>query len=416
MRRTVTHIREYFAAAIVSAAFAISAPAMAQTVETGNTFASSDLLVQTLVADDRQEVDAALATLNTELAAAQGELATAGTAFAAAQETLTSASTALADSRATIDALKTELATTETVLATSTADLAAAKTELVTLQGQLTALPETDPTRATLITQIGALQTSIDTTLQPKVTELEGTLATITTQVGQLQATVDANALTVSTAQTDAAAAKAKLDSAQASVDDTQGKIDAAISSFNAEVAQIATVVDGLTDDQVQRINQKLNAAIKRGLIVNIDAEQLQAVLVGDFSKQQIDNFVKAFVEQARLLKKANKLMELAEKTGNDKFLVNAERARQQATLTMTKRFAKIERIAAKEAKETAKEAAKEAKDAAKEAAKEAKDAAKEAAKEAKDAAKEAAKEAKDAAKEAKDAAKAAAKEAKKNG
>ena len=74
-------------------------------------------------------------------------------------------------------------------------------------------------------------------------------------------------------------------------------------------------------------------------------------MLVGDFSKQQIDNFVKAFVEQAQLLKKANKLMELAEKTGNDKFLVNAERARQQATLKMTKRFAKIERIAAKEAK-----------------------------------------------------------------
>ena len=262
----MTRIGEYFAAAIVSAAFAISAPAMAQTVETGNTFASSDLLMQTFVADDRQEVDVALATLNTELAAAQGELATAGTAFAAAQETLTSSSTALADSRATIDALKTELATTETVFATSTADLAAAKTELVTLQGQLTALPETDPTRATLITQIGALQTSIDTTLQPKVTELEGTLATITTQVGQLQATVDANTLTVSTAQTDAAAAKAKLDSAQASVDGTQGKIDAAISSFNAEVAQTATVVDGLTDDQVRRINQKLNAAIKRGL------------------------------------------------------------------------------------------------------------------------------------------------------
>ena len=127
-----------------------------------------------------------------------------------------------------------------------------------------------------------------------------------------------------------------------------RGKIDAAISSFNAEVAQITAVVDGLSDDQVRRINQRLNAAIERGLIVNIDAEQLQAVLVSDFSKQQIDIFVKAFVEQAKMLKKANKLMELAEKTGNDKFLVNAERARQQAALKMTKRFAKVERIAAK--------------------------------------------------------------------
>jgi len=154
-------------------------------------------------------------------------------------------------------------------------------------------------------------------------------------------------------------------------------------------------------------MNRSLNNAAEGKLMLDIDADDLQRVIDGNFNKQQINAFTQSFEQEARFLTKADKFTAQYAETGEGHFLDKASSMEQKGALQKAKFDARIERFSGQpiaEAKSQAKKTAKEAAQAA------AKDSAKTVAKgEAKKAAKAAAK---DVAKEtAKNAAKKAAKE-----
>ena len=195
--------------------------------------------------------------------------------------------------------------------------------------------------------------------------------------------------------------AEQELVAAEQAVEDADGAAAAA----DAEVEGTAELVGELTEEQLFALNRSLNNAADGKLLVNIDMEDLQRVLDGDYNKLQINAFTQAFEQEARFDLKADKFTAKYEETENEKFLEHATRMEEKGADQKTKFEAKIDRFsdndvkghAATEAKQTAKNEAKQAaKGAAKnEAKRAAKNEAKQAAKNAaKDAAKGAAKRA----------------------
>ena len=112
--------------------------------------------------------------------------------------------------------------------------------------------------------------------------------------------------------------AQTAVDAAQSGVDSVQAEIDTAQQSFDAERAAVETLVDELSAEQLFALNRSLNNAVSSDLLLNFGAEQLAAIIDGDFNKQQIYFLTKAFESEAKFLR-------LAEETGNDRFLAKAE-------------------------------------------------------------------------------------------
>lgn len=280
--------------------------------------------------------------------------------------------TAMTDDQAELDVAQAAAASAQAALDAANADLSA-------IQDQIAGLSADDPSLTDLQAQADALQDKIDNELSTALSEAQGELSE--TQAG-----------------------------------------------FDAEQALLASEVDNLSGDQLFAFNRSLNNAVAQGLIVDLDAEDLQAAIDGDYDKHQINALTKALEEEAKFLSRADMFEQKAADTGDVKFLEKADKMRDRAEERKEHFLAKIEddhdsdhddaqaakdaRDAAKAANEAARETAKEQREIAREAAKDAQEAAKEAAKEAREAAKEAAKEAQEAAREAaKDAAKMAAKD-----
>ena len=185
---------------------------------------------------------------------------------------------------------------------------------------------------------------------------------------------------------------------------------------IEGEIAATEELVGQLTEEQIFALNRSLNSAADGKLLVDIDAEDLQLVLDGNYNNLQINAFTQAYLQEARFQLKSDRFTSKYEETGNEKFLDQAARMEDRGASQKSKFEAKIDRFNNSPSTEAAQLAKQEAKSAAKSTAKEtAKGAAKGAAKQAaKQAAKGAAKQAaKGAAKQAaKGAAKQAAKQA----
>ena len=349
----------------------VISPAFADEGADTQKFDDTELLITTLTADD-QEALAAAAIEAEATAQAAVDAATADAAAQAAADADTAEASAVDADLGAQAAVQADL---DAETAQVAADAAPTDEALAATAAELQEIAD--------LTDAVALQATAD------LTDAEA-----------LQATADltdAVALQVTADETDAVALQTTADTAAVELQVIQDDIDLT-----------ATLVGELSEEQIFSLNRSLNNAADGKLLVNIDAEDLQRVIDGNYNRLQINTFTQSFEQEARFLLKSDKFIAKAEETGDDKFLDHAARMEAKGADQKAKFDSKIERFALSPSTEAGKLAKQEAKSTAKAAAKgAAKGAAKSAAK---DAAKSAAKStAKDA---AKSAAKSAAKDA----
>lgn len=82
--------------------------------------------------------------------------------------------------------------------------------------------------------------------------------------------------------------------------------------------ARVDAFVANLSENQVFALNRSLNNAVQQHLALNYDLDLLERIVTDQYSKQQINALTKALEEEAKLLA-------LYERTGNEKFLKQAE-------------------------------------------------------------------------------------------
>lgn len=84
------------------------------------------------------------------------------------------------------------------------------------------------------------------------------------------------------------------------------------------DAARVDAFVANLSEEQVFALNRSLNNAVQQRLALNYDLELLERIVVDQYSKQQINALTKALEEEAKLLARY-------ERTGDEKFLRQAE-------------------------------------------------------------------------------------------
>jgi len=359
----MTSFRFLSVAAVGAALFAVPAvPALGQDATTGDPavttetttvapvrkFDDTALLTDTMMADEKAELEAVQAALDAataELKAAQDELAKVEADNATALQ-------AIKDAKDDVDAAQLKFDT-------ASQDLATAEAQLAALIAQRTA--------------------TVDPVLEGQIAAKQGEIATLTTA----KTTADTNLQTALATQTqvkaDNAGAVQALADAQGAVDGAKGKVDSAQSAYDsakgdvdAEKAKVEELIAKLSPEQLFALNRSLNNATKNPFGVDIDSEHLQMVLDGDYDRRQINALTKALESEA-------KFRYLAEKTGNDRFLEKAEREKAKFMANIERfdgsKLAKGQalRAAREDAEQTVKgQAGREAKAAAAQAAKEA--------------------------------------------
>lgn len=172
---------------------------------------------------------------------------------------------------------------------------------------------------------------------------------------------------------------------------EAQASLTEAQTAQESERIEIEELVDQLSDEQVFALNRSLNNTRHNRFGLVLDAGQLQVIIDGDYDKHQINAFTKALEEEHKFKALAEKFVDKTEATGNDKFLVHADRMLEKGLAKSERFLNKAERgssssplkassLAQERAqvgtKETARSASKniaklEAKAAAREAAKE---------------------------------------------
>lgn len=85
---------------------------------------------------------------------------------------------------------------------------------------------------------------------------------------------------------------------------------------INAE--RVDAFVANLSAEQVFALNRSLNNAVQQRLVLNYNLDLLERIVTDQYNKQQINALTKGLEEEAKLLR-------LYERTGNEKFLKQAE-------------------------------------------------------------------------------------------
>lgn len=108
------------------------------------------------------------------------------------------------------------------------------------------------------------------------------------------------------------------------------------------DAARVDAFVANLSEEQVFALNRSLNNAVQQRLALKYDLELLERIAVDQYSKQQINALTKALEEEAKLLARY-------ERTGDEKFLQQAE-ARKEKFLAKADGFSRdAARMATKE-------------------------------------------------------------------
>jgi hypothetical protein len=126
-------------------------------------------------------------------------------------------------------------------------------------------------------------------------------------------------------------------------VDQSETDVEEAEMNADTELTAITEQVDQLSDDQVRGLNQQLNNVVVKGVTVDIDSEDLQMVLDGDYNFQQINAFTKAFEEEAKFNRHAKKFEEKSEEEGGEKFLDQVDKMIERSDSQKEKFLAKID-------------------------------------------------------------------------
>lgn len=106
---------------------------------------------------------------------------------------------------------------------------------------------------------------------------------------------------------------------------------DGATTTAAIDAARVDTFVANLSTEQVFALNRSLNNAVQQRLALNYDLELLERIVTDKYGKQQINALTKGLEEEA-------KFQALYERTGNKKFLEQAESQKE-------KFLAKVDRL-----------------------------------------------------------------------
>lgn len=182
----------------------------------------------------------------------------------------------------------------EAQLAAAVAAYEHARTSLEALRAWLDAMPADDPNRADKLTEAASLQKVMDGPLADAV-----------------------------------ASAKAAWDAAQM--------------ALAQEQASVPTWRAALKDGQVFAFNRALNTAMAANLVVRLNAAEMQAAIDGSYGSRQIGFLVKALMEEARFLARAEAFHAKALETHESRYLEVAERMRRRAAEQKIKFLSRIQ-------------------------------------------------------------------------
>ena len=113
--------------------------------------------------------------------------------------------------------------------------------------------------------------------------------------------------------------------------DTTAGGTDTTPITPAIDAVRVEAFVANLSDAQVFALNRSLNNAVQQHLALNYDLDLLERIVTDQYSKQQINALTKALEEEAKFLA-------LYERTGNEKFLKQAD-ARKEKFLAKADRL-----------------------------------------------------------------------------
>lgn len=148
-------------------------------------------------------------------------------------------------------------------------------------------------------------------------------------------ATTDTTTVTTTTTATKAGSKFASRERLRNTLMAQLGKqeIDTTAEAEATDAARVDAFVANLSTEQVLALNRSLNNAVQQRLALNYDLDLLERIVTDQYSKQQINALTKALEEEAKLLA-------LYERTGNEKFLKQAE-ARKEKFLAKADRISR---------------------------------------------------------------------------
>jgi len=255
---------------------------------------------------------------------------------------------------------------TETLTLDEQEPLAEAQAELAVAEEALLAARELEATTASAAASAAEALATAEQELEAALAETPQNPDRIAAAEAEVGARTEASQIATDAANAAAAEAAAK----QIVFDERLGVVQA----IETEIAHTGELVGELSAKQVHDLNASLQNARKTGLLpLDLDAEQLQAILDGGYGTREIHALTNAYEQEARFDRLALRFAERFEATGRGHFQDQADlfaaRGDEQKAKFLEKIDRFVEQDAQGEAREAAKDAAADARDAAREAA-----------------------------------------------
>jgi hypothetical protein len=322
-------------------------------------YASSEELTQWLVVDEFSTMESQILELTpvineslTKASAIDAELAQLQINLATTEEQLqeslltsetTSDSIALLTSNITVSSTDLNAAVVK-VSATEDA-ITEAQVSLVSLQSDVALLAEDDPSLIELNAQIDLLENTINTDLALALSQAEADQLRVEILLSdqnlellsvQQQLIVDQSLTQLLTSQYQT------LQDSESIVTQELNVINQLVAQFQleevgikqtyaTELGLVSQQVAQLSDSQIKSLTQTLERTNRKGITLDLNSAELQTLLDGGYSFQQTNMFVKAYVEEAKFLSKADELRTEAEATGNAELLEQADKMEARA-------------------------------------------------------------------------------------
>lgn len=259
------------------------------------TAVANDELIDWMMEEEQQTLDASLQELDPLLTASEEETT----------------------------ALTTDLQTAEQELASTNTEISSTEASISELEAQIAALEEEQAAAETT-------DTTTDETTEPSI-DYDAEIAALEAQLAEQEAqltTLEADAATLTTTITLTAEELEAAIQEQAALLE---EINLANETYNSELDLVTSQIGELSDNQIKSLLHYMNTTDSNGIDLQLDSEQLAIILDGDYSFQKTNLVLKAYTEEAKFLSKADALRAEAEATGNEELLKVADMMEQRA-------------------------------------------------------------------------------------